>query len=242
MFNPQARSTEVSTRSLVFRYALTAAFAAHRRNVPQVPATLSTLLRARRYDSPGLLGRPGCREALSEIRARLFHAPGRDAEARTWWHEAVATAVFAARMAQLQNASGGTAFLASLLHRSGELLALKILARVELEHRMRLDSTARRDWCSTHTEELTQRLIQMWALAPAVAACVRGGANEFRHVCVDDAALYFGRLFAIELLQPELCVPGALEHAAAELGLSPGQIAQVRAESACARELIRILD
>jgi hypothetical protein len=242
MFNPQARLTEVSTRSLVFQHALTAAFKAHRQNVPQAPATLPTLLKARRHDSAGLLGRPGCQEALAEIRARLFHAPGRDAETQTWWHEALATAVFAARVAQLRGASSSTVFLASLLHRSGDLLALKILARVELEHRMKLDSASRRDWCSSHTHELTQRLIHLWSLAPEVAACVLGGTNEFRHVSWENAALYFGRLFALELLQPELCVPGALDHAVAELGCSEEQIDEVRAASVCARELIRILD
>jgi hypothetical protein len=52
--------------------------------------------------------------------------------------------------------------------------------------------------------------------------------------------LYFGRLFAIELLQPQFCVPGALDHAAADLGLSADLVAQVRKEDA--RALIRALD
>ena len=107
---------------------------------------------------------------------------------------------------------------------------------------MKLDSASRRDWCSGHTRELTQRLVELWSLAPEVADCVLGGTNEFRHVSGESAALYFGRLFALELLQPELCVPGALDHAVAELGLSEGQITEVRAESLCAREFIRILD
>ncbi len=117
-----------------------------------------------------------------------------------WWHEAVATAVFAARLAQLRQASVATSFLASLLHRSGEALALQILARVEREHRTKLDSSSRRDWCNGH-----------------------------------------GRLFAIELLQPDLCVPGALDHAAGEIGLHEGLIAQLRLEGGQVRELIRAM-
>jgi hypothetical protein len=58
----------------------------------------------------------------------------------------------------------------------------------------------------------------------------------------EGAALYFGRLFALELLQPDLCVPGALDHAAAELGLSPDAVTQVRAEGSRARELIQGMD
>jgi len=58
----------------------------------------------------------------------------------------------------------------------------------------------------------------------------------------ESAALYFGRLFAIELLQPEICVPAALDHGAAELGLTEEQVAQVRAQAAHAREMIRAVD
>ena len=63
---------------------------------------------------------------------------------------------------------------------------------------------------------------------------------EFAEVSGESAALYFGRLFAIELLQPQFCVPGALDHAAADLGLSADLVAQVRKEDA--RALIRALD
>jgi hypothetical protein len=47
-------------------------------------------------------------------------------------------------------------------------------------------------------------------------------------------------LFAIELLQPQFRMPGALDHAAADLGLGADLVAQVRKEDAWA--LIRALD
>ena len=59
------------------------------------------------------------------------------------------------------------------------------------------------------------------------------------HAPAESKAVYFGRLFAIELLQPELCVPGALDHAAADLGLSADLIAAVRKEDP--RSLLRSL-
>jgi hypothetical protein len=64
--------------------------------------------------------------------------------------------------------------------------------------------------------------------------------GEFTEVSGESAAVYFGRLFAIELLQPQFCVPGALEHAAADLGLDAELVAEVRREDAQA--LIRALD
>ncbi len=245
MFNPQAPpSSEVSTRSLLFRHALDAAFKARRQNLPAAPASLPALLAGSREGSRGLLARPGCREALGEIRALLFHARGRDTEAQTWWHEGVATAVFAARVAQLKQASVSASFLSGLLHRAGEALALKMLARVELEYRIKLDSASRRDWCMTHGPELTERLVRAWKLSPEIGACMLGWmqSGELAKMSAEGAALYFGRLFATEALQPEFCVPGALDHAAADLGLNAGLVAQVRQENVLSRELIRALD
>jgi hypothetical protein len=243
MFNPQAPSSEVSTRSLLLRQALAAAFKARRQNLPPAPASLPALLDAAGSSGvQGLSAKPGCRDALGEIRARLFHAPGRDAEAQAWWHESVATAVFASRVAQLKQASACASFLGGLLHKSGEALALKMLARVELDYRMKLDSASRRDWCTTHSQELTERLVRTWNLTPEIGSCVLGWMRfaEVSEVSGESAAVYFGRLFAIELLQPQFCVPGALDHAAADLGLGANLVAQVRREDA--RALIRALD
>jgi len=242
MFNPQAPSSEVPARSLLLRQALAAALKARRQNLPPAPASLPALLDACRGGVQGLLAKPGCRDALGEIRARLFHAPGRDAEAQAWWHEGVATAAFAARVAQLKQASIGASFLGGLLHRSGEALALKMLARVELDYRMRLDSASRREWCTTHSQDLTERLIRTWSLRADIESCLLEWMRcaEFGAVSGESAALYFGRLFAIELLQPQFCVPGALDHAAAELGLGADLVAEVRKEDP--RGLIRALD
>jgi HDOD domain len=242
MFNPQAPTSDVSTRSLVFRQALAAAFKSRRQNLPPAPASLSALLAGCQSGVQGLLGKPGCRDALGEIRARLFHTPGREAEAQTWWHESVASAVFAARLAQLEQASVPAAFLGALLHRSGDALALKMLARVELDYRMKLDGASRRDWCATHAPELAERLVRTWNLSPEVGSCVLGWNRfgKFPEAAGESAAVYFGRLFAIEFLQPEFCVPGALDHAAAELGLAKDRVAQVRQEDV--RSLIRALD
>jgi HDOD domain len=244
MFNPQAPVSGHSTRSLVLRQALAAALKARRQSPPPAPASLPLLLDGCTTGISSLITRPGCRDALREIRARLFHAPGRDLEAQAWWHEVVATAVFAARIAQLKQASIPASFLASLLHRSGEALALKILARVEIEHRMRLDSSSRRDWCATHSQDLTERLVRAWNLTPDIGSCVLGWMRfgEFAEVSGESAALYFGRLFAIELLQPDLCVPGAVDHAASEMGLSEALVVEVRGEAGRARELIRVME
>jgi len=123
MFNPHAPTPDRSTRSLIFRQALAAAFKARRQNPPPAPASLPVLLDSCRNSTAALVTltlRPGYRDALTEIRSRLFHAHGRDLESQAWWHEALATAVFAARVAELKQASVSTSFVAALLHRCGE--------------------------------------------------------------------------------------------------------------------------
>ena len=233
MFNPQSPRPEVSTRALVFRQALAAAFKSLRQSIPAAPETLPALLAACEQESS--LNRSECREALTEIRARLFQISGRDAEAEAFWQEGLAGAVFAARVARLNRAAVAASFMGALLHRAGEALALKILARVELEYRMKLDSGSRREWCAGHSAELGERLTRKWNLPDQVAL----PAGELEAASAESKAVYFGRLFAIELLQPEFCVPGALDHAAADLGLSADLVAAVRKEDP--RSLIRAL-
>jgi len=233
MFNPQAPRPEVSTRALVFRQALGAAFKSLRQSMPAAPESLPALLAGCQSGTQGLLGRPGCRDALTEIRARLFQIPGRDVEAQGWWEEGLASAAYAARVAELKGASVSASFMGALLHRAGEALALKILARVELEYRMKLDSSSRREWCATHSGELAERLLRTWNL-PEPPGLPDGDIND---ASVECRAVYFGRLFAIELLQPQFCVPGALDHAAADLGLDAGIVAEVRKDDV--RSLIR---
>jgi len=243
MFNPQ-HMTSASSRALIFQQALAAACKARKQNLPAVPASMPVLFAEADKGPSQLLSRPDARQALNEIRARLFQAPGRDIEAQSAWHESVATAVFAARVAQLRGACVCVSFCGGLLHRAGEALALNTLARVELDHRLQLDSASRRDWCANNGPELAERLVRAWEVPAEVAACVVGWKRfgEFAQVSAESAALYFGRLFAVEVLHPQFCVPGAIDHAAAELGLAPDCVAQVRAEEPRVQDLIHALD
>jgi len=233
MFNPQSQRPEQSPRVLVFRQALAAAFKSLRQSMPAAPATLTGLLAA---SESGSWSRPGCREALTEVRARLFQIPGRDAEAQAWWEESLVGAVFAARVAKRSQAAVPVSFAGALFYRAGEALALKILARVELEYRMKLDSASRREWCATHSAELAERLLRTWNLPGPVAM----PAGDLNAASADSKAVYFGRLLAVEFLQPELCVPGALDHASADLGFNAGLAAEVRKEDV--RTLLRAID
>jgi hypothetical protein len=244
MSNPQAHRSEAVGRSLLFRQAVTSALRARAKRLPLAPASLPGLLTALENGFAAATDEPEAKDALIEIRQCLFEAGGRESESRAIWHEAVATAMYAARLAQIRQSCVAAAALGGLLHRAGEALALKTLARAEAENRARLDAASRRDVCSEHSQDLAERLVREWSLPPEVGTCILGWSRfgEFAGVSHEGAAVYFGRMLAIELLQSDFCVPGALDAAAAELGLPAQSLERIRAEGDRVRELIRALE
>lgn len=244
MSNSQARVPELYSRLLLFRHALDAELKARRQHLPPMPTALPHLLPALQQGMPGMLGLPGVREGLVQLRACLFEVQGRDAEARTAWHESLACALFAEQVARVSGAPVTTAACGGLLHRAGEMLALKILARVELEYRSKLDGPARREWCASHCHELQERLLRSWPLPPEIGACLLGWNRfgELAQMSPAGAAVYLGRLLGLRHLQPDVCVPGVLEQAAGVLGVSAEQLEGLHREADAVRGLIRALD
>jgi hypothetical protein len=239
-----AANPNASPRTLLLHHSLAALFRARKHALPTVPASLHSLIDSAREGVRGMLGRPGCREALIDLRARVFQIPGREAQGLLLWEESVAAAVFAARIAQLRAAPAVSAFGGGLLHRAGEALALRMLARVELDFRMQLDAAARRDWCQSHGPELGQGLLRAWQVPAETASCALSWRqfSEFAALPGERSALYFGRLLATELISPAVCVPGAVEHTAAELGLPAEVLAEARLEAGRVRELLHAAD
>ena len=64
--------------------------------------------------------------------------------------------------------------------------------------------------------------------------------REFPSAAADATAVYLARLFAIELLMPQFCAPGVLEHAAEEAGIDPAVLSRVR-DDATIRQLVASL-
>ena len=243
MSNSQARVPELYSRLLLFRHALDAELKARRQHLPPMPTALPHLLPALQQGMPGMLGLPGVREGLVQLRACLFEVQGRDAEARTAWHESWRARCSLRRWPGFGRA-GHTAACGGLLHRAGEMLALKILARVELEYRSKLDGPARREWCASHCHELQERLLRSWPLPPEIGACLLGWNRfgELAQMSPAGAAVYLGRLLGLRHLQPDVCVPGVLEQAAGVLGVSAEQLEGLHREADAVRGLIRALD
>jgi hypothetical protein len=266
MFNRHARplAPAVSHAALPLRAAVMTAFRSRVKSLPLPPDTLSNLIASlaeslnaesegggRKSDGGGRKSEGGGRKiapsasarALSDLRAALFHAPGREPESESLWREAVATAAFASQLAAAGGASVAVAACGGLFHRAGEAFALRSMSLAESEHGVRIDAPSKSELCSQHGRDLAERLVREWNLPSAVGACVIGWRRfgEFSSVSPEASAVYFGHMLAGELLRPYLAASGALDAAVSQLGIAPAVADRVRARAHEVRELLGTL-
>jgi len=183
--------------------------------VTQVPAAPASLARLAVELSSGLFSAAATasgRSALAELRSALFTAHGHERAARALWHESLATAACAELLAHSNGAAVAVATLSGLLHRAGDACVLQALARD-------------------------------WQLSRPVADCVTAWHRcpELEAPTPEIAAVYCGHLLAVQLLQPELCAPGAIATAAAEHGFDVESLASLHGTGARIRALLRTL-
>jgi hypothetical protein len=179
---------------------------------------------------------------LASLQRLLCAAPARSAELRGLWIESVITAAFALRVAPDLGGHAETAAMAGLLHRLGDILTIRALATVEHESLLRLDSVGKSDLCAELGVGLLDRSLRAWGVPVRAAAT----AAEWRRLrgfpdaAADATAVYLGRLLAIELIAPQFCAPGAVDAAAAEVGLTAGRLSELRADATIARLLVSL--
>jgi hypothetical protein len=79
-------------------------------------------------------------------------------------------------------------------------------------------------------------VVRSWGVPPRAAATAAEWRRlrEFPGAAADAAAVYLARLFALELVSPQFCAPGVVEHAMEELGLDAGKLAPVRSDPTAA--------
>ncbi len=92
--------------------------------------------------------------ALQSLRDSLFVAPGRDAEMALLWREALVTACYARVLAQEGGLDAPLLTGVGLLHRAGEIAALRALAQAERETQQRLAGSIVQDIFDAGDDEL----------------------------------------------------------------------------------------
>jgi hypothetical protein len=230
--------------TLPLQHEIASSLAASIARAPPAPPCLARLAPDLDRGIFALINTPAGRGALDELRVALFSPPGREREALALWQESVATAAYAELLCGVSGASTAVAALGALLHRLGDLWMLRSLASAEARAGARFDALARARVSSRDTETSATRLLREWKLSSAVADCVTAWrrCGELEPVSLEAVAIYCGRLLALELLQPQFCVPGSIEPALAEHGFDANCVARVRASDLKVLRLIRSLE
>ena len=169
---------------------------------------------------------------LVTLSRTLCAAPARSAELRLLWNECVVTAAFAQEVAPHLGADPRSSAIAGLLHRLGDMLTIRAIAEIEHASRVKLDSASKAALCVEHGGVVLDRVVRAWGV-PARAAATAAEwrrLREFPGAAADAAAVYLARLFALELIAPQFCAPGIVEHAAEELGLDARVLSEIRAD------------
>ncbi|MEO8018455.1 MAG: HDOD domain-containing protein [Pseudomonadota bacterium] len=214
------------------RRVITAQLRDSLRDLPATPFDWSTFDPARALRDGGHT--PDLR--LLGMTRLLCTAPARSAELRALWNECVVTAAYALRLAPVLRADPAAAAVAALLHRLGDILTIRAIGFIEHSSRLRLDAPGKADLCAELGGEQLERAVRAWGVPPRAAATAAEWRRlrEFPDAAAEATVVYLSRLFAIELLAPQFCVPGTVEHACEEVGVDSGTLSGLRRDATIA--------
>jgi HD-like signal output (HDOD) protein len=139
------------------------------------------------------------------LRGEVFVAPGHESESEELWREAWLAALWAKEIARERRKHVESAFLASLMHRTGAALALKILSRFELEGRVGLDARTFGGLVVEFEPAFGRLLMNGWLLPKDVQDAATHWRN-YRESDNSDLAgtVHAAHLFATHTLHPQL--------------------------------------
>jgi len=196
-------------------------------------------------ESPAqIASRPMALRALQSLRDSLFVAPGRDAEMALLWREALATACYARVLAQAGGFDAPLLTGVGLLHRAGEIAALRALAQAERETQQRLVGPIVQQIFDAGDDELASRVTRSWGLAGGLRLAIIRWREEQeslrRPECV--TLLMLAQALTTELVHAATCTPGLAESAREALQLPATMIMQARDATAQIAALVTSLE
>jgi hypothetical protein len=201
---------------------------------PPRPTGIATCVAWLQESADQLVQRPMAVRALENLRTTLFAAPGREAEMALLWREALASACYARIIAGQVAFDAPLLTGAGLLHRAGEIAALRALARAECAVGQRLVGPVMQQIMASHDDELVSRVTRSWALPGELRLTILRWRDEQENLnrpqCV--TLLMMAQALATELVHAATCPPSLAEVAQQSLGLPSRLIAAARAASA----------
>ncbi len=173
--------------------------------------------------------------ALEQLRDGLFAARGREAEMALLWREALATACYARVIACRMSFDSPLLTGAGLLHRVGEIAALRALALAEAGSGQRLVGPVMQQIMEARTDELVSRVTRSWGLPSSeLRLTLLRWRDEQESLQRPQAVtlLMMAQALATELVHAATCTPGLVEVAQQSLGLPVDLVAESRAQTA----------
>lgn len=177
---------------------------------------------------------------LQTLRATLFVAPGREAEMTLLWREALATACFARAIARHAQFDMALLMGAGLLHRAGEIAALRALALAEQQCGQRIAGSVMEDVLAVCDDELVSRVTRSWALPGQLRLTIIHWREQQQSLTRPESVtlLMMAQALATGLVHAATCPPGLVEMAAETLHLPLSMIEQARAETTAVQALL----
>lgn len=145
-----------------------AAFAHSLERIPVFPAAYSASV-AHLQEEPSRVGAQlMALRTVQRFRDALFHAPGREVEMRLLWRESLAAGCYARLLATEVGTDAPLLTGAALLHRLGEVLALRALAHAEFSAGQRLSGSVLQEVTAVQNDPLATRAMTLWSLSDDV--------------------------------------------------------------------------
>lgn len=206
------------------------AFAAALARLPPRPMGVAACVAWLQESPEDLRQRQMALRALQGLRDSLFVAPGRDAEMALLWREAVATACFARALARDGAVEAPLLTGAGLLHRAGEVAALRALAQAERDTGERLLGPVLQEILDAGDDELASRVTRSWGLPGEMRLTIIRWREEQNSLVrpLPVTLLMMAQALTTELVHAATCTPGLVDAACESLRLSPQMVAQAR--------------
>lgn len=208
-----------------------AAFGAALLRSPPKPGGLAACVGYLQEDATLVPGRQMGMRALQTLRGSLFCAPGREAEMALLWREALATACYARVVAVLSHFDAPLLTGAGLLHRSGEIVALRALAQAERDAGQQLVGPVMQEIINARDDELVARVTRCWALPCELRLLVLRWREEQELPRRPESVslLTMAQAFATELVHADTCTPGLVDASCEAMNFPRALAERVRA-------------
>jgi hypothetical protein len=219
------------------------AFSAALSRCPPKPAGLAACVAWLQQSPAEISGKLMAVRTLQSLRDGLFVAPGREAEIGLLWREAVATACYARVLAAETGNDAALLTGVGLLHRAGEIAAVRALAHAEKSTGQRLAGPVMGEIFDADDDELASRVTRSWGLPGGMRLAIIRWREEQDSINRPESVslLMMAQALTTELVHAANFTPGLVEAASEALKVPGRMIAAARSATDGLARLLSVL-